>query len=49
LTGAALGSAISLILWNAAMAALIWRLLHLVPSALAVFSHSARRARGNDR
>jgi O-antigen/teichoic acid export membrane protein len=49
LTGAALGSAISLILWNAAMAVLIWRLLHLVPSALAVFSHSARRACGNDR
>ncbi len=37
LTGAAIGATVTLVLWNAAMALLIRRLLHVLPSALAVF------------
>lgn len=46
LTGAAIGSAITLILWNLAMAVTIWRVLHLMPSALSVFASSSAKHGG---
>ncbi len=38
LEGAAIATTTTLILWNAAMALLVWRLLHIVPSALAILA-----------
>jgi O-antigen/teichoic acid export membrane protein len=37
LTGAAIGTAVSLVIWNVAMALFLWRRLNLLPGVLAVF------------
>ena len=37
LTGAAIGTAVSLVVWNVAMALFLWRRLNLLPGVLAIF------------
>jgi O-antigen/teichoic acid export membrane protein len=37
LTGAAIGTAVSLVVWNLAMALFLWRRLNLSPGILAIF------------
>jgi O-antigen/teichoic acid export membrane protein len=37
LAGAAIGTAVSLVVWNVAMALFLWRRLNLLPGVLAIF------------
>jgi O-antigen/teichoic acid export membrane protein len=37
LTGAAIGTAVSLVVWNVAMALFLWRRLNVLPGLLAIF------------
>ncbi len=37
LTGAAIGTAVSLVVWNVVMALFLWRRLNLLPGVLAIF------------
>jgi O-antigen/teichoic acid export membrane protein/ubiquinone/menaquinone biosynthesis C-methylase UbiE len=44
-TGAAIGATAALVLWNVAMAVLIWRRLHLLPGSLAALRIQSRTKR----
>jgi O-antigen/teichoic acid export membrane protein len=44
LTGAAIGTAVSLVVWNLAMALFLWRRLNLLPGVLAIFRVSFKKA-----
>lgn len=46
LAGAAIGTAVSLVVWNVAMALFLWRLLNLLPGILAIFRISLEKAPG---
>ena len=43
LTGAAIGTAVSLVVWNLAMALFLWRRLNLLPGVLAIFRVSFKK------
>jgi O-antigen/teichoic acid export membrane protein len=44
LTGAAIGTAVSLVVWNLAMALFLWQRLNLLPGVLAIFRVSFKKA-----
>jgi O-antigen/teichoic acid export membrane protein len=46
LTGAAIGTAVSLVVWNVAMALFLWRRLNLLPGVLAIFRISLEKEPG---
>jgi O-antigen/teichoic acid export membrane protein len=46
LTGAAIGTAVSLVVWNVAMALFLWRRLNLLPGVLAIFRIPLEKAPG---
>jgi O-antigen/teichoic acid export membrane protein len=46
LGGAAIGTAVSLVVWNVAMALFLWRRLNLVPGVLAIFRIPLEKERG---